>query len=325
MNDNLQDNLHDNLQDNLHDNVQLLPLSITVCLLVAGCMADAEMSLRSRSDAETAADVPGTSTSSGGPASASAGGAAATGSGTASTSRPGAASARAPLSAQTPSPGKRITRAALVWSSASTFAGETPTVRANERHGSAVTGTDCMSCHGGSGNAPRFAFAGTIAAGTQWTWAPPGYRPPRPPLRAYDDYGYDDYGYSDYGYDDYGYSDYGYDDDDGYGYGDDADGYDGYGGSRKGWPLVRSEASPGAEIRIVGDDGLVFETVTDADGNFWFKSDTAVKAPAFTGLRKGAFTITGRSNGVACGSCHESGTADSPGRIWTWNGALPRT
>jgi hypothetical protein len=208
-----------------------------------------------------------------------------------------------------------------------TFSANAPATNANAYHSAPVSGKDCMACHGSAGNAPRFAFAGTIAMGSQWTWAPPGWRPAEPPRESYDDYGYDDYGYDDYGYDaygyrdDYAYDDYGYDD---YGYDDDYDDY-GYGGApRKGWPLVRSDPSAGTQVRIVGNDGLVFETMTDRDGNFWFKSDREVVAPAFTGLRKDAFTISGRSNGMACATCHESGSADNPGRLWTWNGAIPR-
>lgn len=229
---------------------------------------------------------------------------------TPSTNKPGA------LPALTPRQGTRLRDARRVWGTQGSFTGQAPTVRADDRHATPVTGKDCMACHGGAGTAPRFAFAGTVAAGRQWSWAPAGWRPPRPERAEYDDYDSDDYAYDDYGYDD----------DDDYAY-DDYEDYDDYGYDgrpRKGWPSVRDAAAPGAEIRIVDDKGYVFETVTDADGNFWFRTDVEVAAPAFTGLRKGTFTITGRSNGMACGGCHESGAKDSPGRIWTWDGALPR-
>jgi hypothetical protein len=77
-------------------------------------------------------------------------------------------------------------------------------------------------------------------------------------------------------------------------------------------------------VRIVGSDGYVFDTVTDLDGNFWFKTKSAVKLPAYTGIRRGAFTVYGDTNGIACASCHESGAANSPGRLWTWDGPTPK-
>jgi hypothetical protein len=128
------------------------------------------------------------------------------------------------------------------------------------------------------------------------------------------------YGYGDDDDDDYGYG-YGDDDDDDYGYG-----Y-GYGGKSHatGWPGTRSDPSGDTQVRMIDADGAVFETMTDSDGNFWFKSDSEVKMPAFTGIRRGSFDITGKSNGVACGSCHESGPSDAPGRIWTWDGPAPNS
>lgn len=210
------------------------------------------------------------------------------------------------------------------------FSARAPDVRAADRHSFSIDGSDCLSCHAsnGGGTAPAFSFAGTIALGKKWVHAPPGWRPGDLPTQAgtkkkYGDYGYDDYDdYGDYDdcYDDYG--DYGYDGYDDYGY--DEDDY-GYGSCRrKGWPEYRDEASPNTEVRMVGDDGKVFETVTDADGHFWFKSTAEVKQPAFTGVRKGQFQIAGASNGTACGSCHESKAPNSIGRIWTWDGPTPR-
>lgn len=253
----------------------------------------------------------------------------------------------APLPEQTPIAGERLRSPAGIWRSERAFAASAPSVRAANHHAFPILGTDCMSCHGGSGKAPRFAFGGTIALGEKWVVAPAGWRPGDPmngPGRqeranghgygGYDDYGSydsydecyeDDYGYGDYGYEDYGDGDYGYED---YGYGD-YDSYDdyaayGYGSCRRrGWPEYRTKPAKGVEIRLVGDDGKIFETVTDADGNFWFKSGVEVAQPSFTGVRLGEFQISGESRGTACGSCHENGAADSPGRIWAWNGRTP--
>jgi hypothetical protein len=195
-----------------------------------------------------------------------------------------------------------------------------------------------MSCHGTSGNAPHFAFGGTISLGTNWVWGTPAWKSKDSGYGGYGSYGEGGYGYGSYGDGDCGGSGYGnyggYGDDD---YGDYASGqygnyggygsggYGGYGGcSKKGWPSVRTAPSPYTQVRMVDAEGSVFDTVTDPDGNFWFKTKSEVKMPAFTGLKYGAFTITGNSNGVACGSCHESGAADGPGRIWTWEGQTPK-
>jgi cytochrome c553 len=93
------------------------------------------------------------------------------------------------------------------------------------------------------------------------------------------------------------------------------------------WPEQRDGASPATEVRVIGADGLVFQTVTDEDGNFWFKTRSPLQQPAFTGIRKGAFQRSLVSNGPACGSCHENGQQDArkeqPGPIWTWDGEDP--
>lgn len=153
-------------------------------------------------------------------------------------------------------------------------------------------------------------------------------------------YGYDDGyggggrcggggGYDDDGYDTGGYG-FGLGDllggGGGYGsYGDDDDDYGGGGGcGMRGWPADRTNPSPYTGVRIVGSDGYVFDTVTDDDGNFWFKTPADVVVPAYTGIRYGTFTVTGDTNGIACASCHESGKPDSPGRLWTWDGPTPR-
>ena len=213
------------------------------------------------------------------------------------------------------------------------FSAPQPAVRANDMHSFSVTGKDCMTCHNTGGTAPHFAYGGTIALGKKWVVGTPAWVKTDAQVGddneyadEYGDYGEDedDYGYCDE--DDYGYSDeYGsYDEDDDYGYGDDDD--DDYGGGcgRRGWPQDRTQPSTHTGVRIVGADGKVFDAVTDEDGNFWFKSIEDVAVPAFTGIQYGTFTVTGSTNGVACGSCHESGAADSPGRLWTWDGPTPR-
>lgn len=247
---------------------------------------------------------------------------------------------RTPLPDLVPAKGKILSTPRQVLTSGA-FTAVAPTVRANDMHSTPVTGKDCMTCHGAGGSAPHFAYGGTIALGKKWVVGTPAWTKAAPTQPAneyadeYGDYGEDDYGYGedDYGYcpdsdyddyDDYGSYDAG-DDDDDYGYGDDDD--DDYGGGscgKRGWPQDRTTPSTKTGVRIVGADGDVFDTVTDEDGNFWFKSKEDVKVPAFTGIQYGTFTVTGSTNGVACGSCHESGAADSPGRLWTWDGPTPR-
>jgi hypothetical protein len=172
---------------------------------------------------------------------------------------------------------------------------------------------------------------------------------------SYDSFGglasgsYDSYGSGGYGYDDGSYGGgcgggaYGSYDDGSYDTGSyntggggsydtgsyDDGSYDSYGGGgcgsgRKGWPADRTNPSPYTGVRIVGADGYVFDSVTDDDGNFWYKSPSDVAVPAYTGIRYGTFTVTGDTNGIACASCHESGKPDSPGRLWTWDGPTPK-
>jgi hypothetical protein len=209
---------------------------------------------------------------------------------------------------------------------AAPFTAQVPLVRANDFHAAPVTGKDCMTCHGGGGPAPHFAYGGTIALGYDWTWAPAGSGAGGGGGSDYGDDDDDDY---DYGYsddDDYGYG--GDDDDDDYGYGGDDDDDDygyggGGGGARKGYPADRTHPSTYTEIRIVGSDRYVYDTVTDFDGNFWFKSPSEVAVPAYTGVRYNEFVVTGSTNGIACGSCHESTAPGGPGRLWTWEGKPP--
>jgi hypothetical protein len=231
---------------------------------------------------------------------------------------------------QTPTLGKQISSPRQI-AQAAPFYAQAPTVRANDLHPFVVTGKDCMTCHGSSGAAPHFAYGGTIALGRNWVWGPPTSSDGNYDDNdndnyddSYDDNGnYEDDGYSDNSYDD-DYSDYSDYDDDSYDDGDYEDG-DGYGQrGRKGSPADRSYPSTYTQVRIVGADGYVFDTVTDQDGNFWFKAKEDVDVPAYTGIRYGDFVVTGSTNGIACGSCHESGAEDSPGRLWTWNGKTPK-
>lgn len=212
-----------------------------------------------------------------------------------------APSAPAGLPYRTPTEHQTIADASQVWSTAPAYKGEPPGARARDKHATDVTGTDCLTCHDGSGAAPSFAFGGTIADGKAWEWASWDWSWGS----AVDVYGrwgdYDDYGSA-------------------------SDGSSSGGGwqnGRKGWPRERTSPSPRTEVRIIGADGLVFETTTDEDGNYWYKTKSALKQPAHTGIRRGSFLKALRSNGAACASCHESKKAGSPGRIWTWNGQAP--
>lgn len=248
---------------------------------------------------------------------------------------------RTPLADQIPIKGNVLSSPREVLTSAA-FTATAPSVRANDRHSAPVTGKDCMTCHGTGGSAPHFAYGGTIALGKNWVVGTPAWTQtpsstgsqPNEYADEYGDYFDDDYGYGggdDYGYcpqSDYdAYSDYGSYDDYGSGGSGGYDDYD-YGGGggcgKRGWPEDRTNPSQQTDVRIVGANGDVFDAITDEDGNFWFKSKEDVAVPAFTGLAYGAFTVTGSTNGIACGSCHESGAADSPGRLWTWDGPTPR-
>lgn len=208
-------------------------------------------------------------------------------------------SAPAGLPYRTPTEHLVISDASEVWSTAPAYKGESPGARAKDKHPVDVTGKDCLTCHDGAA-APQFAFGGTIADGKAWEWEAWDWSW-GPAISVYGRYG---------GYDDGA-----------------ASGGSGYGGGwqngRKGWPRERTAPSPRTEVRIIGADGLVFETTTDEDGNYWYKTKSALKQPAHTGIRRGSFLKALRSNGSACASCHESGEASSPGRIWTWNGEAP--
>jgi hypothetical protein len=246
---------------------------------------------------------------------------------------------RSALPDLTPVPGRAINDRRQVLDDGP-FTAQPPTVRANELHPSSVTGNDCMSCHGSSGNAPHFAFGGTIALGKEW--ASGSSKSSDGNYGSYGSYGsYGNYGnggcsdsgnygssYGNYGSGSYGSSSYGnYGSSYGsYGNGD-RSGYGTYGGAgcgTMGAPQYRTEPSPNTGVRVVDSGGRIFDTVTDVDGNFWYKTPTDVVMPAYTGIEYGSFRITGDANGMACASCHESRAANGPGRIWTWNGPTPK-
>lgn len=247
-------------------------------------------------DDDTSAKLPPKNDGSGGSSSngtATGGGSTSGGtSGSPSPTTPGAGA----LPYLTPTQTLSIADASQVWSTAGSYKGGAPAVNANDRHASPVTGKNCLSCHDGSGTAPRFAFGGTVADGKSWKWEASSWLPGPPSM------GWGGYGTSS------------------------ASGVYGTGGwqsGKKGGPESRTDPSPGAEVRVIGSDGLVFETITDRDGNYWYKTRAELKQPAHTGIRKGAFFKALKSNGAACASCHESGDANSPGRIWTWDGKEP--
>ena len=193
-----------------------------------------------------------------------------------------------------------------------------------------------MTCHGAGGSAPRFAYGGTIALGKVGR-RHAGVDEGRPDAtgeqvrRRYGDYGgrlrlqgrtttataptsaYDDY-------DDYGSYDAG-DDDDDYGYGDDDD--DDYGGgscSKRGCPGPRPRSTK-TGVRIVGADGDVFDTVTDGDGNFWFKSKGRREGPRVhrhpvRHLHRDRLDERRRVRLDATSRAAET----ARGRLWTWDG-----
>ena len=197
---------------------------------------------------------------------------------------------------QTPTQTVIISDASQVWSTAGAYKGQAPSVRANDRHAFSVTGKNCLSCHDGSGAAPRFAFGGTIANGKNWAWAASSWLP-GPPWSGWGGWGASS--------------------------ASGVYGSNGWQSGPKGWPGDRSDPSPNTELRIIGSDGLAFETVTDQDGNYWYKTKAELKQPAHTGIRNGTFIKALKSNGAACPTCHESGDETSPGRIWTWDGEEP--
>ncbi len=254
-------------------------------------------------DEQTSAKLPPKSDGSGAPSSngssngntGGAGGAGGAGGGSSGPGTPTTPGAGA-LPYLTPTQTVSIKDASQVWSTAGGYKGTAPAVNANDRHPAPVTGKNCLSCHDGTGKAPRFAFGGTVADGKQWKWEASSWLPGPPSM------GWGGYGASS------------------------PSGVYGSGGwqsGKKGGPEQRSDPSPNAEVRVIGTDGLVFETVTDRDGNYWYKTKAELKQPAHTGIRKGAFIKALKSNGAACATCHESGGSDSPGRIWTWEGKEP--
>jgi hypothetical protein len=89
-----------------------------------------------------------------------------------------------------------------------------------------------------------------------------------------------------------------------------------------GWPNKREDGAKEVEIRVIGEDGYVFDTISDKDGNFFYKSQTSLK-PKFTGVRKDKFARSFKSNGAACNSCHENGKKTDPGKMWIWEGSSP--
>jgi hypothetical protein len=135
----------------------------------------------------------------------------------------------------------RLVRAATEWRAAGEYEGTSPGMRAQDRHPFEITGKRCLSCHDGSGKAPRFAYGGTIARGEDWVWAADTWTPPGPPS-----YGWGGYGPSE---------------------ASGVYGSHGWRGKEKGWPEKRSDPAANVEVRVIGSDGLVFETVTDEDGN----------------------------------------------------------
>jgi hypothetical protein len=147
---------------------------------------------------------------------------------------------------KTPTERITISDASQVWSTAAAYRGDPPGARAKDKHPSDVTGKDCLSCHDGSNAAPSFAFGGTIASGTTWEWAPWGWPTYGQASGVYGAWG----SYSSAGSGSSG----------------------GWQTGTKGWPRERSQPSPRTEVRIIGADGLVFETTTDEDGNYWYKT-----------------------------------------------------
>jgi hypothetical protein len=273
-------------------------LFVASILIISGCSDAAESSWPRRGSSEedqSEAKLPPKSSSDKGTNSGTAT-AGSTGSGSPGGTGTSTAPGSSGLPYQTPTQTVIISDASQVWSTAGAYKGLAPSVRANDRHASPVTGKNCLSCHDGSNAAPRFAFGGTVADGKNWEWAASSWLPGPPSL------GWGGYGASSpsgvYG-------------------------SDGWQSGKKGGPGDRSAPSPNTELRIIGSDGLVFESVTDQDGNYWYKTKADLKQPAHTGIRKGAFIKALKSNGAACPTCHESNDEKSPGRIWTWDGNEP--
>jgi len=270
-------------------------------LLLSACEAPVASGLSSAKDKTEGEPTEAPSSNRGTPASS---GSAAPAGAPASNAPPG-------MPYETPTEHVTISDASEVWSTAPAYKGESPGARAKDRHSFDVTGKDCLSCHDGSGAAPSFAFGGTIANGKTWEWAPWNWTSGLPSL------GWGGWGQSTANGVWGGWGSYGQGTPSGSGSSGE------WQSGKKGWPSDRTEPSPNTEVRIIGADGLVFETTTDQDGNYWYKSKTALKQPANTGIRRGSFLKALKSNGSACASCHENGEASSPGRIWTWDGGVP--
>ena len=77
----------------------------------------------------------------------------------------------------------------------------------------------------------------------------------------------------------------------------------------------RTQGAPGVEIRIIDASSMAHSVHSDADGNFWDRSDTDSALPALSGVRDSSFKAVGQLNGVSCNECHNTGNAD-PGRLF---------
>ena len=69
------------------------------------------------------------------------------------------------------------------------------------------------------------------------------------------------------------------------------------------------------EVRIIDANDLAYDVHSDADGNFWHRSDTDLALPAFSGVRTANWKAIGKLNGTSCNTCHDSSNT-MPGRLF---------
>jgi hypothetical protein len=69
------------------------------------------------------------------------------------------------------------------------------------------------------------------------------------------------------------------------------------------------------EVRIIDANNLAYDVHSDADGNFWHRSDTDLALPAFSGVRNATWKAIGNLNGTSCNTCHQPTNAP-PGRLY---------
>jgi hypothetical protein len=80
------------------------------------------------------------------------------------------------------------------------------------------------------------------------------------------------------------------------------------------WPALTIGA-PEVEIRQIDANSVAHLVHSDADGNFWDRSDAPLAMPSLSGVRTGTFQAIGELNGTSCNECHNEDNS-TPGRLF---------